>query len=265
MKKALISDADEIVSFRDRIAHEQRNAVDRRKGERTRDRIRLVTVELLNEIGYRDLTVSTICKRANVTPPVLYLYFESKEKLVHDVLLEFLQDFTGRMGAKGGARTAYEAMFDANLNWIRSARANAGLMRCLLQFSEEQQEFAQLFARESDRWHWRITQSIIRRFPQADRESDEVHLVVHALGGMMDEITRRLFTQNEPQLAHLVDKIAPSDEALAHLLTGIWHRALYCADPPRAEAKPLTPLLVAAAAKAGAKPKPRRKTATAKS
>lgn len=240
---------EEPVSFRDWVVARQNSTGDRRKGERTRDRIRLATIELLNEVGYRDLKVSSICNRANITPPVLYNYFESKETLVHSVLLEFLQEYTGRIESRGGGRTPYQAMFEANLLWIRSARANAGLMKCLLQFSEERAEFAQLFAQESNRWNQRITQSIVHRFPDAKSNVDEIHFVVHALSGMTDELTRRLFATDEQHLGRLVGRVAPTDAVLAGLLTSVWYRALYAADPPSTEARPLAPLLVDAEAK----------------
>lgn len=260
MSNPSLNASEEPVSFRDWVEIRQNNVKDRRKGERTRDRIRLATVELLNEVSYGDLKVSVICERAGITPPVLYLYFDSKETLVHSVLLEFLQEYTGRMEAREGARTPYQAMFESNLLWIRSARANSGLMRCLLRFSEEQADFALLFSRESNRWHERITQSIIRRFPGAQTEKDEIHFVVHALGGMMDEITRRLFDAVEPDLTTLVEKIAPTDEALAQRLTLIWHRAIYGADPSAVESAPLLPKLSAASKKAARVRSPRQQS-----
>ncbi|MEZ5958582.1 MAG: TetR/AcrR family transcriptional regulator [Hyphomonadaceae bacterium] len=241
----------EPVSFRDWVARKQKSGGIRRKGERTRDRIRLCTVELLNEVGYRDLKLTDICKRAKISPPVLYLYFESKEALVHEILVEFLQEFMNRATSASG-RSPFQAMFDANLQWIRSARANAGLMRCLLQFSEAQGDFAALFAQESHEWNLRITAAIIRRFPAAERAQAQVHFVVEALGGMMDDITRRLFADNDEHLTAVVSSFASTDEDLARALTTLWHRALYCMDPPKSEATPLAPRLLAAAQSAPA-------------
>jgi len=245
MTKSALASTTDPVSFRDWVANKQKNAGARRKGERTRDRIRLCTVELLNEVGYRDLKLTDICKRAKISPPVLYLYFDSKEALVHEILVEFLQEFMNR-ATSTGARTPFQAMHDANLQWIRSARANAGLMRCLLQFSETQGDFASLFARQSHQWNLRITHAIVRRFPAAEREQDQIHFIVHALGGMMDDITRRLFADGDDQFSDLVAAVAPSDEDLSRTLTVIWHRALYCADPPKPEAAALAPRLLSA-------------------
>ena len=232
-------------SFRDWLEARQAGAPSRRKGERTRDRVRLATVELLNEVGYRDLKVSDICRRAGVTPPVLYLYFDGKEALVRDLLVEFLRDYTDR--ATGGAsQTPFGSMYEANLHWIRCARGNPGLTRCLLQFSDEKSDFAELFADESHRWYQRITQSILRRFPAAAGDELQVRLIVHALGGMMDEVTRRLFAEGDARLGGLVEAVAPTDEALASLLTTLWHRALYASDPSAAEAPGVARSLVGA-------------------
>ncbi len=245
MKKSA-AEAIEPVSFHDWVAKKQKDGELRRKGERTRDRIRLCTVELLNEVGYHELKLTDICKRAKISPPVLYLYFESKEALVHEILVEFLQEFMNRAGS-AAVRSPFQAMFDANLQWIRSARANAGLMRCLLQFSEAQGDFATLFGRESHEWNRRITASILRRFPTAEREQAQVHFIVEALSAMMDDLTRRLFADGDEQLSAVISNFAATDEDLARALTTIWHRALYCSDPPRAEAPPLAPRLAAAA------------------
>lgn len=255
--RAATTEGSGTVSFRDWVVDRQRDAGAQRKGERTRDRIRLATIELLNDAGYRDMKVSDICERAGVTPPVLYLYFDSKQSLVRDVLGEFLQAFMNRATA-GSARTPFQAIYDANLHWVRLARANAGLMRCLLQFSEAEKEFADLFAQEGNRWNLRIVQSVAHRFPRAGTEEDEIHFIVHALSGLMDEITRKLFMDEDPGLLRLVARVAPSDEALAGMLTTIWHRALYGFDPAPSETRPLAPRLKDAATKAAqTNPKPR--------
>jgi AcrR family transcriptional regulator len=221
----------EATSFRDWVSARQKGDTSRRKGEKTRDRIRLATIELLNDVGYVDLKVSDICRRAKVTSPVLYLYFDGKETLVRDILTEFLNDFVSR-SASTSARNAYQAIYDANLQWLRAARSNAGLMRCLLQFSDQAPEFARLFADTSNSWYLRIAQSIVRRRPAAASSMSSVQLQVHALGAMMDEITRKLFTGDDKELKRLVGDVAPDDEALAGFLSVIWYRTLYSADPP---------------------------------
>ncbi|MCC7054363.1 MAG: TetR/AcrR family transcriptional regulator [Gemmatimonadaceae bacterium] len=235
--------------FPEWVAERQTQDGTRRKGERTRDRIRLATVQLLDEVGYRDLTVAEICARADVTAPVLYLYFENKQALMTDVLREFLDDFLAR-GEVATAATAFESIHSANRTWIALARENAGLMRCLLQLSDDVPEFAALFANASDAWYRRIARNVVRRFPSAATEEAGIHLIAHAMGAMMDEVTRKLFSGNDPHLQALVATVAPTDDDLARFLSLIWHRALYAADPEPGAAPPVAPRLAAAARRA---------------
>lgn len=156
--------SDVSVSFREWLVARQTGAKGRRKGERTRDRIRLATVDLLNESGYRELRVADVCDRAEITAPVLYRYFESKQALVEDVLREFLAQFSLQR-SRQPATNVFESILDANLRWLQWSRANSGLIQCLLDFSSEIQEFADLFAKANNEWHLRTAHSIMRRFP----------------------------------------------------------------------------------------------------
>ena len=115
----------ETASFHAWVAGQQRDAGPRRKGERTRDRIRLATVALLNEVGYRHLKVADICDRAGVTAPVLYRYFDGKQALTMDVLGEFLDRFVATP-RDGGTMTPYQTIFEANRRWVTMARATPG-------------------------------------------------------------------------------------------------------------------------------------------
>ena len=247
LAKALVAAPPETASFHAWVAEQQRDAGPRRKGERTRDRIRLATVALLNEVGYRHLKVADICDRAGVTAPVLYRYFDGKQALTMDVLGEFLDRF---MAAPryGGTLTPNQTIFAANRRWVTMARANAGLMRCLLEASEDEPAFKALFARESDRWNRRIVDSIVRRFPSAEGERADIELTIVALGGMVDELTRRLFAARAADVTRLVEEVASDDDALAHFISVLWYRALYGAEPPAGEGPGVASTLVRAAA-----------------
>lgn len=234
-------------SFRDVVAERQRADRARTKGERTRGRIFLAAIELLNEIGYRDMKVSDVCKRAKVTPPVLYLYFENKLALTTEVLQAFLDNFLAGPAASERAtgRSAFEAIHAANREWIHVARANAGLVRCLLQLADDEPAFARLFADANDRWYRRISTSVLHRFPGVRVREGDVRLAAYALGGMLDELVRKLFTARDPHLAALVAEVAPTDEEFARFVSLLWYRALYASDPVDA-ASPLAPLARAA-------------------
>ncbi|MEI7024078.1 TetR/AcrR family transcriptional regulator [Paenibacillus sp. y28] len=54
----------------------------RHKDETKSEAIFQATIELLNEIGFSDISISKIAKRANVSPATLYIHFENKEDML---------------------------------------------------------------------------------------------------------------------------------------------------------------------------------------
>lgn len=217
------------LSFRDWLVERQERVEGRRKGERTRDRIKVATVDLLNEKGYLDLRVSDVCERAKITAPVLYLYFESKQALVENLLREFLDQFAVQR-TRPPERSAFDSIFQANLRWLLWAKANSGLVQCLFEFSDEIPEFGSLYAKANHEWHLRTARAIMRRFPPAEASLPVLHFQIVALGGMMDDITRRLYSRPDSYTVELARRVAPDDETLALLLTKLWYRSLYGTD-----------------------------------
>lgn len=222
--------------FGDILRTQQLEEGAKRKGERTRDRLKLGAVEVLGDVGYRRLRVSDICERADISPAAFYLYFKNKKEITIEVLTEFLEALSkSARTPEGQSLSVYEGIYHSNLSWITAVRANAGLMRCLLQLSDETPEFKRLNERSGYEWFAHVTRGLLRRLPDVQIDENTMMLAVYALGGMMDEISRRLLVARDPQLKSLVNGAAPSDAAFAEFLSIIWYRALFCAEPPEAK------------------------------
>ncbi|MFY3791585.1 TetR/AcrR family transcriptional regulator [Ureibacillus sp. MALMAid1270] len=58
-------------------------------GERSMKLLREKAIELFSEYGYFQTKISDIVKAAKVTQPTFYLYFESKESLYKDIIIDF--------------------------------------------------------------------------------------------------------------------------------------------------------------------------------
>lgn len=58
-------------------------------GERSMKLLREKAIEIFSEHGYFQTKISDIVKAASVTQPTFYLYFESKEALYKDIILDF--------------------------------------------------------------------------------------------------------------------------------------------------------------------------------
>ncbi len=200
----------------------------RRKGDQTRDQLMLAAAHSLSDRGYHDLRVSDICEGAGVAHSTFYLYFKNRT----DITIKVLEDFVTVLGQfyTGGAKdtNAFEAIYYANLQWLKSIRNNAGLHRCMLQLSDEVGEFSGFMHHQNSIWYEKVTRSILRRYETTENISAEtIRIAVYALGSMMDEICRKLVIYPDPTLVALVEEATPSDEALAELLSSIWYKTLY--------------------------------------
>jgi AcrR family transcriptional regulator len=221
--------------FRENLLNLQKTQVNQRKSDRTRDRLKLAAIDALSESGYRDLKVTDVCGKAGVSSGTFYLYFENKTDVTLVLLEEFVAHLDEVLSRKTSTATAFEAIYHANLEWLKSIRLNAGLFRCILQVGDESPELSTLIRQLNGRWYRRIALSVLRRFP-ADGDVDEetVLLATYGLGSMMDEICRKLVIYPDPDLVSLVNAITPTDEAFAEFLTLIWYRTLYGNSPPQA-------------------------------
>jgi TetR/AcrR family transcriptional regulator, transcriptional repressor for nem operon len=227
--------APAVRSYGTLLRQQQRAEGEKRKGERTRDSLLLVAAQMLEKHGYLKLRVRDICQRARVTPGTFYLYFRNTEEIAVEVLTGFLRSLfqpATPVAASSTPRPLFEALNHANLAWVKAARANAGLMRCMLQLNGHVPEFHALHERLSGEWFAHVSASLQRRTRISHADESTLLLAVHVLGAMMDEVARKLFADERQYLGSLLKETAPSDEALAEFLSTLWYRALFGADPP---------------------------------
>ncbi len=65
--------------------------------QKSEARIREVALELFASKGYSSTSISQIAKAANVSKGLMYNYFESKEQLLHKIILEAANEGVGAM------------------------------------------------------------------------------------------------------------------------------------------------------------------------
>ena len=69
----------------------------RNKDENKKDAIFEATVGLLNEIGFANISMSKIAKRAGVSSSTIYVYFENKEDMLKKVYFEVKKNLISAM------------------------------------------------------------------------------------------------------------------------------------------------------------------------
>lgn len=217
----------EFVKYYDYLQHAMQSAPKRRKGDRTRDLLKLGAIRVLDESGYHAMRVSDICAAAGVAAATFYIYFENKAEITRVVLTEYLEVGIELMTVRPAERTQFSMILASNLKWLEVMQANAGLMRCILQLGDEVTEFRDLAHDANRKWYERITRSLLRERKDVSVPFDVALFASYALGSMMDELARKLVIHPDPALVELTREIAPTHQELAELLTVIWHHTLY--------------------------------------
>ena len=219
------------VRYADYLQQKIDGKTQQRKGEKTRDLLKLGAVKVLDEMGYHAMRISDICGAAGVAAATFYIYFENKEEITHLVLSEYLDASMELMAVSSQQRTPYNTSLETNLRWLEVVEANAGLMRCILQLGDEVEEFRDLAHGSNRQWYERVARAILRDHPNSSIPFEVALFASYALGSMMDELARKLVIHPDPAFVSLTRMIAPNRDVLAEILTVMWHHALYGAVP----------------------------------
>jgi TetR/AcrR family transcriptional regulator, transcriptional repressor for nem operon len=199
------------------------------KGLRTRERLKIATAEILERKGYLAMRPADITKRAGLAEGSFYMYFKDKTAATLAVLTSLLEDFMLLGNQAIEPKSPFEVIQHANRQWLATARANSGLMRCVLQLGDENPDFAELVQRSNRRWYTRVAKSVARQ--RGIPEEGPILLVVYVLGGMMDELLRKLVIYPDRELLALLRELDGDDDLIADAASLMWVRLLYPQEP----------------------------------
>ncbi|MFZ5615716.1 MAG: TetR/AcrR family transcriptional regulator [Pseudomonadota bacterium] len=215
-------------SFTSQLARRLDEDPPKRKGDRTRERLKLAAAQVLEQVGFYAMRVTDITEAASASEGTFYIYFEDKTDIALAVLHEFLSGVQDTGPAHSTERkTLFSTVRDANMRWIGIVRANAGLMRCVFQMSDDDPAFSQLVHSYNRAWYERIARSVVRHHAPQKIEFTTALFTAWALGAMMDELMRRMVIYPDESFVAFLGAVAPDDDALADALTVIWFRVLY--------------------------------------
>lgn len=205
-----------------------REAPPKRKSLRTKEQLKLAAARVLDRLGYHQVRVVDITERAGVSEAAFYTYFKDKREITLTVLTDVLHVLSNlRHSDSHDGGSPFDAIRRARQFWFRAQRANAGLVRCILQFGDHDAEFAHLWRARNRELLEEVTTGLIRRYPDNAVDRDVVLLAVYALGALQDELMRLIASGDDPAFLDLVARLAPTDEQLAEVVAVIWHRTLF--------------------------------------
>lgn len=212
------------LSFTKYLERRLQEAPPPRKSQRTRERLKVAAARLLASRGYHEISSGAVSAEADLAEGSFYLYFKDKEDVTRTVLDEFADNFLGphlAASAKPSA-SAFEAIRNSNRVWIDLAFDNPGLFRCLLQFADDNAEFGAKMQRRNFEWHMRITRSTWH-----NNNSQESMLLVYLLGGMVDDLVRKLVVYLDKQLQQVLVDLRIDREGLVDVISLVWLRILH--------------------------------------
>ena len=221
------------LSFIEHLQRRLRDSPPKQKGLRTRERLKIATARVLERDGYHAMRVADITTAAELAEGSFYIYFSDKTDAALTVLRELLEDFLALGDYSHGEREPFQAIRAANRRWLAVCRANAGLMRCILQLGDEHSTIAELAQRTNREWYERVARGSARR-RGSTRGAAAALLAAYFLGGLMDELVRKLVIYPDAGLREVLARLKADDDAIADAASIVWLRVFHPnAKPPK--------------------------------
>jgi TetR/AcrR family transcriptional repressor of nem operon len=224
-----------LLSYIDHLEAALRDSPPKQKGQRSRERLKIATARVLEEKGYHAMRVADVTDAAEMAEGSFYVYFKDKADASLTVLTDLLENFFSLEAPRDGARSVYDSIRLTNRRWLSVCRANAGLMRCILQLGDQEPAFAELSQNANRVWYERVVAGVQRR---RGSESKAPLLAAYMLGGMMDELVRKMIVYPDPQFTKVLEEMGADDDAVADAASLVWLRIFHPDQPAPADLAP---------------------------
>lgn len=195
------------------------------KRERTRNRFKAGAARILEREGYHGLQMSRVCRELGLSQGSIYNYFKDKKQLTLDVMTEFCDRQFDELLSVQPTGDAYQRAYQANLAHVRAISQNVGLTRCLSHLCDEMPEFTDIWHRKNYGWCMLVGRALQKK-TGSDNWAAALALA-RAVGVMADGIVHEVYVRRNPDFGDF----AGSPEKLAEMLTVLWFRAAYGANP----------------------------------
>ena len=201
-----------------------------RRGEKSRANLKAAAMAVMEEVGYHEMRIVDVTAKAGVASGLFYHYFKDLKSLTLEVLEDYaahslqVEDIE-RDVPKGDW---YQRMLAHNRLVVRAYVDRPGIMRCLLQLADQDEDFSRLLRRNFIRQLSWLTRQMPRLFPEAAMSQHQAMMVVYTLAGTGETILRDYYVNREEAL---VEKELAAEE-MAELITVMFYRGLFLENPP---------------------------------
>jgi AcrR family transcriptional regulator len=196
-----------------------------RKAQQTRNRIKSAALATLNELGYRNLHITDVTRRAEVASGLFYRYFRDLRHVTHELCGDLFRDLNCR---------AQSVSFDLHpYDWIREMHLiagerfadNPGLLACMFELPGEFEEFGDVWKSSAHQWNMQVAAFLqeVARLP-----ANPAKQLAFVLGAMAEGIYYQALIRRTSDMT----KIGNSPATIADVIAVIWYRTIFFENPP---------------------------------
>lgn len=205
------------------------------RGERARAGLKEAALVVLEREGYHKMRIADVTGEAGVAQGLFYHYFKDLKSLTLEVLTDFAMASNDPLQIEKNVPKGdwYARIYAHNLVVVRSYAKRPGVMRCLLQLSDEDEAFSGVLRENYRNQLMWLVELMPKLFPQVRFRKHQALMVVYSLAGVGEGLIREYFI-NESKTLRAADL---SVEQFAELLTTMFYRALFLQNPDEKKLK----------------------------
>jgi AcrR family transcriptional regulator len=195
---------------------------------RTRELLKIATLETLNEKGFHSLRVQDVTERAGVASGLFYRYFQDLTSAVAEVCRSFFDDLVAQAAERNDYRDPYRWIFEVHRDAVKMFSLNPGVLACLFGLAGNNAEFDEIWKRNAHLWNVRVGAFLRKAAGFPPRVATRMAFVLGAMteGVIYQELIRR--TED-------LTRMGRRPEDVADIIATMWYRAIFLRDPPRAQ------------------------------
>lgn len=200
------------------------------KGRDKRDKIKIVTSDLLGSLSYHELTLERITSAVGMPISVFYHYFPGKRQLVLELLDEMFKGFSRRVLAARPFGRFENAVMKVNRELLTLFSENVGLMRCVNEVEEP--GFASRWREHLGELRAAVAVGLSEYTDLAAPDPHELLAITHAAGGMIEGIAYERCVLKTEALCTAF----PDLDSAAAFMTMLYVRAVFATNPANVRA-----------------------------
>ena len=197
---------------------------------RSRDKLKHSVKILLNDIGFMKLRVQDVTEKAGVAAGLFYRYFVNMEDIVYEVSKDFMEDLNEQTQELPDTLHPYDQIFQFHAIAANCFAENPGIMRCLFQLDGDYPQFREIWKRAAHDWNLQVAR-FIRRSVGGSKDNTE-HMAF-VLGAMTEGVFFQYFIRHSEDISAMGK--SPND--IAEIISVMWYRSIFFANPPRGKLK----------------------------